>query len=99
MTILLSKEVSNSRIKRGWGCTEVLLDIYVKTEFLGKENDYTVTCRIVDLASLQPELEIIEVVAHNNNEETLVADALADLLDLTCNYGVKTRVEQETVTT
>lgn len=41
------------------------------------------------------ELEISEVKARTNNEDTLTADALADLLEWQCGYGVETELPEE----
>lgn len=76
-TRILQRNHSKTRVKPVYGGNVAMIEYYVQTN---TRNNYTVTCQLRGLETGEPYFDVVKVVAHNNNENTLTGEALADLL-------------------
>lgn len=93
MTTITKKEYQGKEFKTVFGGMKVLVRFYIEAVNYGIVNKYEVTCEIRGIESGSPEMEVVRVVALTNNEETLVAYAIADLCGWECATGIKTETK------
>lgn len=73
-------ECLNKEIKPTYGGTRVLVTYEMKTTGHNvTENNYTIVAEIKGIESLDLWLDVISVERHNNNEDTLVDEAVIDI--------------------
>lgn len=74
-------EYSNVQKISRYGGFDIQYTYEVFTTCEMDKNHYEVTCKVIGVATGEIELEVIEVLTYKNNQNTLTAESLCEVLD------------------
>lgn len=86
---------SSKELVHVFGGSKFLVHYYVETFTDNVKNRYVVTCEIRCIEIGSPELSVCRVQAWDNNRETLIAEAVADLCGWEWNGICETETPDE----